>query len=45
MIARVLGVMAASILAGSMLKVSDSMSTKTGLAPVRQIAPAVAKNE
>ena len=36
--------MAASIRAGSMLYVSGSMSTNTGLAPVRQIEPAVAKN-
>ena len=43
MIALVRGVIAASIRTGSMLKVSGSISTKTGLAPVRQIDPAVAK--
>src|SRR5579883_2345237 len=43
MIARVRGVMAASIRAGSMLYVSGSMSTKTGRAPSRQIVLAVAK--
>ena len=36
MIAVVLGVMAASILLGSRLQVSDSMSTKTGLIPFHQ---------
>jgi hypothetical protein len=45
MITRVRGVTAASIRAGSMLQVSGSMSTKTGLAPVRQIEPAVAHPE
>ena len=45
MIARVFGVIATSIRAGSMLYETGSMSTKTGLAPVRQMAPAVAKNE
>ena len=43
MMALVRGVTAASILAGSMLKVSGSMSTKTGLAPRRWMTPAVAK--
>jgi len=33
-----------SILSGSMLNVTGSMSTKTGVPPVRTIAPAVAKN-
>ena len=36
MIAVVLGVMAASILLGSRLQVSGSMSTKTGLIPFHQ---------
>jgi hypothetical protein len=45
MIALVRGVMAASIREGSRLYVSGSMSTKTGVAPVRQTEPAVAKNE
>ena len=43
MMARVLSVTAAAILDASMLNVSGSMSTKTGLAPVRQMLPAVAK--
>jgi hypothetical protein len=44
MMALVRGVMARSIRWGSMLKVSGSMSTKTGRAPVRAMLPAVAKN-
>ena len=42
MIARVLGVIAASIWFSSMLKVTGSMSTNTGRAPNRAIDPAVA---
>ena len=42
MIALVLDVMAASIAAGSMLKVSSSMSANTGVAPVSATAFAVA---
>ena len=45
MIAFVRGVIAAAACAGSMLKVAGSMSTSTGVAPTRTIAPAVAKNE
>lgn len=44
MIAFVRGVMRLSICAGSMLYVSGKMSAKTGTAPTRLIAPAVAKN-
>ena len=44
MIALVLPVMRRSASAGSMLKSASSESTKTGVAPVRAIAPAVAKN-
>jgi len=44
MIALVRGVMAASIFVASMLNVSGSMSTNTGLAHVRAMHPAVAKN-
>ena len=43
MIALVLGVMAASIFAGSMHLVFGSQSTKTAVAPATQIASAVAK--
>ena len=43
MIARVRGVIFSSIFAGSMLNVAGSMSTKTGVAPTRAIAPTVAK--
>src|SRR6184192_1270956 len=43
-IARVRGVSAAATAAGSMLKVSGSTSTKTGVPPALWIAPAVAKN-
>ena len=43
MIAFVRGVIAASTRAGSMLKSTGSTSTKTGFAPSRAIAPAVAK--
>src|SRR2546427_3642675 len=42
--ARVRGVMAASILVTSMLRVRGSISTNTGVAPASQIASAVAKN-
>ena len=42
--ALVLSVRAAATAAGSMLKVTGSMSTNTGRAPVRQMVPAVAKN-
>src|SRR3989442_17141 len=42
--ARVRGVMAASILVTSMLRVRGSISTNTGDAPASQIASAVAKN-
>ena len=42
MIARVFGVIAASIRRGSMLQVSGSMSTKTGRAPSSAITSAVA---
>src|SRR5208283_945865 len=42
MIARVRGVIAASILAGSRLPVSGSTSTKTGVAPACRMAVAVA---
>ena len=45
MIAFVRGVIAAAACAGSMLNVTGSMSTSTGRAPTRTIAPAVAKNE
>ena len=41
--ARVRGVMAASMAAGEMLNVAGSMSTKTGVPPALWIAPAVAK--
>ena len=44
MIALVRLVMAASILAASMLNVTGSMSTNTGRAPSRAMQPAVAKN-
>ena len=44
MTALVRGVTFASIWLGSMLNVSGSMSAKTGVAPTRQTAPAVAKN-
>ena len=37
------GVIAAAMASGSMLKVSGSMSTKTGTPPSRLMAPAVAK--
>ena len=40
----VLGVIAASIFVTSMLQVSGSISTNTALAPVNQMASAVAKN-
>ena len=43
-IARVLDVTAASTASGSMLKVSGSISTNTGLPPELAMAPAVAKN-
>src|SRR6266571_2520096 len=42
--ARVRGVMARPTAAGSMLKVSGSTSTNTGVPPALWIAPAVAKN-
>src|SRR5438105_3091701 len=42
--ARVRGVMAASTAAGSILNVSGSMSTNTGVPPALWIVPAVAKN-
>ena len=42
MIAFVLGVIAASIFAGSILKVSGSISAKTGVAPTIPIASVVA---
>ena len=42
MIALVWGVMAPSILSGSMLQVSGSTSTNTGRAPTRQMTSAVA---
>src|SRR5271157_4395862 len=42
MMARVFGVMTAAINAGLMLKVTGSMSTKTGFAPTRAMEPAVA---
>ena len=45
MMALVRGVIAARVCAGSMLNVAGSMSTSTGVAPTRTIAPAVAKNE
>ena len=45
MIARVRGLMRPDTAAASMLKVSGSMSTKTGRAPSRAMTPAVAKNE
>ena len=45
MMARVRDVTARRTAAGSMLKVTGSMSTKTGVAPTRAIDPAVAKNE
>ena len=41
--ARVFGVMAASILVTSILRVFGSESTNTGVAPASQIASAVAK--
>src|SRR5690348_7138037 len=44
MMARVRGVRAASMAAGSMLNVSASMSTKTGVPPALWMVPAVAKN-
>src|SRR6266581_4203946 len=44
MMARVRGVMAASTAAGSILNVSGSMSTNTGVPPALWIVPAVAKN-
>ena len=44
MIAFVFGVIARASFTGSMLKVAGSMSTKTGRAPSRAMAPAVAKN-
>jgi len=40
MIALVLGVIAASILDGSMLKVIGSISTKTGLALIKEMTSA-----
>ncbi|MBK8940565.1 MAG: hypothetical protein IPM79_23870 [Polyangiaceae bacterium] len=43
--ARVLSVMAARTALGSRLYVSGSMSAKTGVAPTRRIAPAVAKKD
>ena len=43
MIARVRGVMAASMAAGEMLNVTGSMSTKTGVPPALWMVPAVAK--
>jgi hypothetical protein len=43
--ARVRGVIAASIEAGSMLKVSGSISTNTGVAPQYRMTFAVAMNE
>ena len=43
MIALVFEVIFSSILAGSILKVTRSMSAKTGVAPTRTIAPTVAK--
>ena len=45
MIALVRAVIAARTAAGSMLNVTGSMSTSTGVAPTRDDAPAVAKNE
>ncbi len=45
MIALVRGVIAAIAAAASMLNVSGSQSTSTGLAPTRTTQPAVAKNE
>src|SRR6185295_3709098 len=45
MMALVLVVIAAAVCAGSRLKVTGSMSTKTGRAPRRATAPAVAKKE
>ena len=45
MIARVRGVMRESADAGSRLNVVGSMSAKTGVAPSRATAPAVAKND
>ena len=44
MIAFVFGVIASSIFLGSILNVSGSISTKTGLAPTMPIASAVATN-
>ena len=43
MMARVRGVIAASIAAGAMLNVAGSMSTNTGVPPALWIVPAVAK--
>ena len=43
MMALVRDVTACSIRFGSILNVTGSMSTKTGLAPTRAMAPAVAK--
>ena len=45
MIAFVRGVIADATAAGSRLKLTGSMSTRTGRAPTRAIDPAVAKNE
>ena len=45
MMARVRGVTAAAAAAGSMLYVTGSMSTNTGVAPIRAMHPAVAKKE
>ena len=45
MMAFVRGVSAAATCSGSRLKVVSSMSTSTGFAPRRAMAPAVAKNE
>ncbi len=44
MIALVRGVIFAAMPAGSMLNVTGSISTNTGMAPTRTMAPTVAKN-
>jgi len=43
MMPRVFGVIFSATRAGSMLKVTGSMSAKTGFAPARTMAPTVAK--
>ena len=45
MIARVAGVIARRTASGSILQVSGRTSTNTGVAPRREMQPAVAKNE